>query len=132
MLVNGSEVGHIEPPPHSKKQHRHENHNLNSDYYMFSVLSYGTETWTYSKAIGHRRRMLRISWTSHTTVADILQKIGVKETTMIINLENRNLSSGGHIMRSTSGHYDTLLRTIEGRREGKRGIQRPRRTWRTM
>ena len=26
-------------------------------------------------------------------------------------------------------HYDTLLRTIEGRPEGKRGKGRPRRTW---
>ena len=32
-------------------------------------------------------------------------------------------------MRNTSGHYDTLLRTIEGRLEGKRGRGRPRRTW---
>ena len=35
----------------------------------------------------------------------------------------------GHIMRNASGHYDTLLRTIEGRLEGKRGRGRPRRTW---
>ena len=26
-------------------------------------------------------------------------------------------------------HYDTLLTTIEGRLEGKRGRGRPRRTW---
>ena len=36
----------------------------------------------------------------------------------------------GHIRRNTSGRYDTLLlRTIEGRPEGKRGRGRPRRTW---
>ena len=40
------------------------------------------------------------------------------------NLKNRKLSSGGHIMRNTSGHYDTLLTTIEGILEDKRG-----RTW---
>ena len=33
----------------------------------------------------------------------------------------------GHV--SVSGHYDTLLTTIEGRLEGKRGRGRPRRTW---
>ena len=52
---------------------------------------YGCDNWTYSKAIDHKinafemwcyRRMLRISWTSHTTNIDVLQKIGVKETTM--------------------------------------------------
>ena len=60
---------------------------------------------------------------------DVLQKIGVKETTMINNLKNRKTSYAGHIMRNTSGHYDTLLTTIEGRLEGKRGRGRPRRTW---
>ena len=32
-------------------------------------------------------------------------------------------------MRNTSGHYSTLMTTIEGRLEGKRGRGRPRRTW---
>ena len=58
-----------------------------------------------------------------------LQKIGVKETTMLNTLKNRKLSYAGHIMRNTSGHYDTLLTTIEGRLNGKRGRGRPRRTW---
>ena len=36
---------------------QHENQNQNSDVlgcYVFSVLSYGCETWTYSKAIDHK------------------------------------------------------------------------------
>ena len=73
--------------------------------------------------------MLRISWTSHTTNIGVLQKIGVKETTMLNILKNRKLSYAGHIMRNTSGHYDTLLTTIEGRLEGKQGRGRPRRIW---
>ena len=81
------------------------------------------EMWCY-------RRMLRITWTSHTTNIDALQQIGVNETTMLINsLKNRQLSYAGHIMRNTSGHFETLLSTIEGRREGKRGRGRPSRTW---
>ena len=63
------------------------------------------------------------------THIDVLQKIGVKETTMLNNLNNRKLSYASHIMRNTSGHHGTLLTTIEGRREGKRGRGRPRRTW---
>ena len=47
---------------------------------------------------------------------------------MLNNLENRKLPTAGHIMRNTSGHYDTLLTTIEGRLKGKRGRGRPRRT----
>ena len=48
---------------------------------------------------------------------------------MLNNLNNRKLTYAGHIMRNTSGPYDTLLTTIEGRLEGKRGRGRPRRTW---
>ena len=73
--------------------------------------------------------MLRTSWTSHTTKCDVLQKIGGNETTMLNNMENRNLSYAGHIMRNTSRHYDTLLRTIEGRLEDKRGRGRSTRIW---
>ena len=56
--------------------------------YVFSVISYGCETWTFSKAIDHKinafemwcyRRMLRISWNSHTTNIDVLKKIGEKK-----------------------------------------------------
>ena len=102
---------------------------------VFSVISYGCETWSYLKAIIHKinafemcsyRRMLIISWTSHTTNIDVLQKIGVKETIMLNNLKNRKLSYAGHIMINTSGRYDTLLTTIEGRLEGKRGRGWPR------
>ena len=105
---------------------------------VFSGVSYGCETWTYSKAIDHKinaferwcyRRMLRISWTSHITNIDVIQKIGVKETTILNNLKNRKLSCVGQIMRNTSADNDTLLTTIEGRLEGKLGRGRPRRTW---
>ena len=73
--------------------------------------------------------MLRISWKSHTTNIAVLQEICVKETTMLNNLKNTKLSHAGHITRNTSGHYDTLLTTIDGRLECKRGRVRPRRTW---
>ncbi len=67
--------------------------------YVFSVVSNGCETWTYSKAIDHKinafemcyRRMLRIRWSSHTTNIDVLQKIGVKETTMLNNLKKQKV-----------------------------------------
>ena len=77
--------------------------------YVFSVESYECETGTYSKAINHKinafemwcyRRMLIIRWTSHTTNIEVLQKIGVKETTKLNNLTNRKLSDAGHVMRN--------------------------------
>ena len=39
---------------------------------------------------------------------------------MLNNLKNRKLSYAGHIIRKTSGHYDTLVTTIEGRQTRKR------------
>ena len=65
--------------------------------------------------------MLSTGWTSHTTHIDILQEIGLKETIMINKLNNINRSYASHAMINTSGNYYTLLRTIEGRWEGKRG-----------
>ena len=56
-------------------------------------------------------------------------KMMMKKKTMINNLKNRQLSYVGHIKRNTSGNYGTLLRTIEGRLEGKQGKGRPTRTW---
>ena len=59
------------------------------------MVSYGFETWTYSEAINHEikalemwcyRRMVRISGTFHTINIVELQKNGVKQTTMKINL----------------------------------------------
>ena len=52
----------------------------------------------------------------------------MKETTMINILKTRKMFYAGYILRNTSGHYDTLLGTIEGRQEGKQGRERPRRT----
>ena len=56
--------------------------------------------------------------------------MGVKETATINNLKNRKMSYAGHIMRKTSGHCDTLPRTIDGdwkamrKRETKTNIVR--------
>ena len=57
--------------------------------------------------------------TSHTTHVDALQKLGVKEATMINNMKNINMTYAGHIMRNTSEHNDTLLRTLGGRLTGR-------------
>ena len=60
----------------------------------------------------------------------------VKETTTVTTINKLKmfgkLSYAGHTMKNTLrvlGYYDTLLRTIERRREGRRGRGRPRQTW---
>ena len=42
---------------------------------------------------------------------------------MTNNLKTRKMYYAGHIMRNTSGHYDTLLRTLEGRRQTRNLIR---------
>ena len=101
------------------------------------------ETWIYSKAVYHTINVFEM-WcysgmlrNTHTTNVNVLQKLGFNETTMINNMKTRKMSYAGQIgthqgiMRNTSGHYDTLLRTIEGilqLEQGKRGSKRPIRT----
>ena len=106
-------------------------------------MDHGCETWNYSKAIDHKvnsfkmrcyRRMLRISWTSHTRNIDVglggggglLQKMFVNETTMINNLQVALCRP--HNENHIGALLYTLLRTTEERLEGKRGRGRPRRT----
>ena len=78
--------------------------------------------------------MVRIIWTSHITNIDVglLHIIGVKETTMTNTQHNQKKTDAGHITRDTAGHYNALLRTIEGRRQGKRGRGRQRQTLGSM
>ena len=63
------------------------------------------------------RRILRISWTTHTTTN------WCKGNNYAKHPENIKLSYAGHIRRNTSGHHDNLLTTIEGRLNGKRRSQ---------
>ena len=68
-------------------------------------------------------------WTSHTTNIEILQKIGVYTRNDIDDKQPENPKDvfyADHIMKNTPGHYGTLLRRIEGRRQGKQGKGRPR------
>ena len=90
----------------------------------------------YSKAIDHKtnafemwryRRMLRISWTSLTTNIDVLLTVGVKETTMINNLKNRNMSCAGH---NNEKHIRTLWYSDDNNRR-KTGRQTRKRETKT-
>ena len=58
--------------------------------------------------------------TSNTTDVDALQNSGVKETTMINNLKNINMTYAGHIIRNTSGHYDRKTEWKSNEEEGDR------------
>jgi hypothetical protein len=68
------------------------------------------------------RRMERISWAEHKTNGEILDMVGEKRS-MIGTIRSRQRKWIGHIVRG-----DTMLRKIiEGRMEGRKTCERPRR-----
>ena len=105
------------------------------DCYVKSVMSYGCESWTYSKTIQNKidafqlwcyRRMLKIRCTDHVTSTRVKEIIGV-ERNWSEDLARRKLRYAGHIMRGSSGGLVQLV--LEGYIEGKKGRGRPRRIW---
>ena len=105
------------------------------DCYVKSVMSYGCESWTYSKTIQNKidafqlwcyRRMLKIRYTDHVTSTRVKEIIGV-ERNWSEDLARRKLRYAGHIMRGSSGGLVQLV--LEGYIEGKKGRGRPRRIW---
>jgi hypothetical protein len=98
---------------------------------VWSVLLYGSETWTLKKADIKRlescemwlwRRMEKISWRDRVRNEEVLRRVGEKRSLME-TIWKRKAKWIGHILRS-----EGLLRTvIEGRVQGKRPRGRRRR-----
>src|SRR6188508_3042499 len=91
------------------------------DCYMFSVLNYGCESWTWNKAVYKKinafemwcyRRMLKISWKDRITNAEVLQRMHTSLHFMS-NMKKRKLEYAGHVMRGSSG--ETHLYILEGK-----------------
>ena len=106
---------------------------LNS--YVFSVLNYACESWTWNKAMHGKvnafeqwcyRRILKIKWTDKVTNAEVLERL---QTSMhfLCRMKKRKLEYAGHVLRGSSG--ETHLCLLEGRVCGKRPQGRPRLTW---
>ena len=100
---------------------------------VFSVVMYGSESWTIKKAECRRigafelwcwRRLLRVPWTARRSNQSILKEIspGYSLEGMMLKLK---LQSFGHLMQRADSFEKTLmLGKIEGRR--RRGRQRMR------
>ena len=97
---------------------------------VWSVLLYGSETWTLKTADVKRlesfemwvwRRMEKISWTERVSNDEVLRIVG-EERMLIKTCKERQKKWVGHILR-----HDGLLKdVIEGRLEGKRPRGRKR------
>jgi hypothetical protein len=98
---------------------------------IWSVLLYGSESWTLKKADTNRlesfemwiwRRIEKISWRERIRNEEVLRRVGEKRT-LLATIWKRKMNWIGHIMRG-----EGMLRvTIEGRLEGKRPRGRKRR-----
>ena len=98
--------------------------------YIWSVLLYGSETWTLTQKLKDRlqaaemwfyRRMLRISWTDRVTNQEVLRRAGT-ERTLVKEIRKRQLNFLGHVLRKEGVEHLTLTGKIEGKRA--RGRQR--------
>ena len=103
--------------------------------YVFSVLNYGCESWTWNKAMQKRidafeywcyRRMLKISYVDRVSNKEVLNKMHT-ELHFKKDMWKRKMEFAGHVLRGSSG--DSHLCILEGKVCGKRCRGRPRLTW---
>ena len=103
--------------------------------YVFSVLNYGCESWTWNVAMCRKvdafemwcyRRMLKISWMDKVTNVEVLNRMQTKLHFMA-DMKRRKLNYAGHVLRGSSGL--SHLQILEGKIEGKNKVGAPRRTW---
>ena len=105
------------------------------DCYVFSVLTYGCETWTLTRNIIKRidalemwiyRRMLGVTYRDRVTNVEVLRRMDCT-LSFVERIAKRKMKYAGHIMRGSSG--GSMLNIMEGRIEGRRRVGRPRRGW---
>ena len=93
--------------------------------YVFSVLKYGSECWTISKAMENRlqaaelwfyRRMLRLRWTDRVTNVEVLRRIG-QSTLLLKTIRQQQLKFLCHIMRKDGLEKTILTGKIEGNQD---------------
>ena len=101
--------------------------------FVWSVLLYGSETWTLGKIERDRleaaemwmwRRLTRTSWVEKKSNAKVLEEINEKRM-LVKELEKRRIKFIGHILR----HNELLINIFEGKMLGKRTRGRPRRSF---
>ena len=99
--------------------------------YIWSVLTYGCESWTINKTMQKHlkaaemwfyRRILRISWTERMTNEEVLRKMGTERLLLDINRE-RQWRFVSHLLREDSGMERHVIVT---ELDGKSAKGRPR------
>ena len=103
--------------------------------YVFSVLNYDCETWTWNKTMAKKvnafeqwcyRRILKVSYVDRVSNKAILNRLHL-ELHFERDMKRRKMEFAGHVLRRSSG--ETHLRLLEGKICGKRLRGRPRLMW---
>ncbi|CAG9838969.1 unnamed protein product [Diabrotica balteata] len=103
--------------------------------YVFSTLLYGVEAWPMTEAKQKRiqafelwcyHKMLRISYMTHKTIAEVLRRMN-KERELMLIIKERKTQYFGHIIRNQK--YELLQLIIEGKVSSKREPGRRRNSW---
>ena len=103
--------------------------------YVWSVLLYGSENWVLTRNLINKieafemwtyRRMMKISWTSHTSNDEVLQMVG-EERNLFKTVKKRKMEYFGHIMRGPK--YNLLRLILNGKMEGKKWLGRKKLSW---
>src|SRR6267154_1038438 len=103
--------------------------------YVFSILNYGCESWTWNKAMRKKvnafemwccRRILKIIWKDRIKNEEVLRRLQTKYH-FVEDMMKRKMKYAGHVLRDSSGL--SHLQILEGYVEGKRKVGAPRRVW---
>ena len=98
--------------------------------YIYPIISYGCECWTISKPMADLvqaaemwflRKMMRISWTEHTSNEEVLRRAGT-DRGLLKSIRKRQMKFFGHVMRREGLEH----LAVTGKIEGKKGRGRPR------
>ena len=102
--------------------------------YVLSTLLYASETWTLNADTCKKinsfemwmyRKMLKISYTSHTTNEEVLKRVNEKGLSLEKNIKMRKTQFFGHLVRKDKMQKSLL----EGKACAKRPRGRPRKSW---
>lgn len=104
--------------------------------YVWSVLLYGMEGWTLTRALEMKlealemyvyRRMLKISYRDRVTNAEVLRRMG-KTSELLYTVGRRKLEYYGHVNRNTE-KYHLFQLILRGKIDGRRCAGRRKLSW---
>src|SRR3989442_11307146 len=107
--------------------------------YVFSVLDYGCESWTWNRPMRVKvnaferwcyRMILEISWRDHVSTPEVIERVQLELHTELHctrDMIKRKMEYAGHVLRGSSDL--SHLQILEGRVEEKKKLGCPIKIW---